>query len=110
MVSIRVSAAVNVLLGLMPYLDNFAHCGGIIMGFFMGLGLLVQKREDDRGDRLGKKCYQVGCIEAESVAFLFCFIAVSEYCFFVLVWVFDLIDASAAAAPRHLFVQALLFF
>lgn len=29
------------------------------MGLFMGLGLLVQEREDDRGDRLNKKCYQV---------------------------------------------------
>lgn len=42
----------------MPFLDNFAHCGGMLMGLFMGLGLLVQKREDDHGDRLNKKCYQ----------------------------------------------------
>lgn len=52
-------AAVNILLGLMPFLDNFAHIGGMFMGFLMGLALLVQKREDDLGDRLGKKCYQV---------------------------------------------------
>jgi len=50
---------VNIILGLMPYLDNFAHVGGMIMGFLMGLGLLVQKREDDHGQRLEKKCYQV---------------------------------------------------
>lgn len=49
----------NVLLGMMPYLDNFAHIGGIIMGFFMGLGLLVQKREDVYGSRLDTRCYQV---------------------------------------------------
>lgn len=29
------------------------------MGFFMGLGLLVQKREDSFGSRLETKCYQV---------------------------------------------------
>lgn len=50
--------ALNVVLGLMPFLDNFAHIGGIIMGFFMGLGLLVQKREDSFGSRLETKCYQ----------------------------------------------------
>lgn len=49
----------NIILGLMPFLDNFAHIGGMLMGFFMGLGLLVQKTEDDLGDRLNKKCYQV---------------------------------------------------
>lgn len=54
------AAVVNVILGLMPYLDNFAHIGGIVMGFVMGLGLLVQGREDEFGERLEKKCYQVG--------------------------------------------------
>ena len=36
---------VLIVLGMMPYLDNFAHIGGLIMGFFAGLGLLVQKRD-----------------------------------------------------------------
>ncbi|CAN0399021.1 unnamed protein product [Discosporangium mesarthrocarpum] len=43
----------------MPFLDNFAHIGGIIMGFLLGLVLLVQKREDDKGELVNKKCYQV---------------------------------------------------
>ncbi|CAM9536101.1 unnamed protein product [Ectocarpus sp. 12 AP-2014] len=60
--------AVNIILGLMPFLDNFAHCGGMLMGLFMGLGLLVQKREDDRGDRLDKKCYQVSLQLVAAVA------------------------------------------
>lgn len=51
---------VNIVLGLMPFLDNFAHIGGMIMGFLMGLGVLVQKTEDDLGAQLNKKCYQVG--------------------------------------------------
>ncbi|CAN0426056.1 unnamed protein product, partial [Scytosiphon promiscuus] len=52
-------AVANIILGLFPFLDNFAHIGGMLMGFLVGLGLLVQKREDDFGSRLDKKCYQM---------------------------------------------------
>lgn len=51
--------AINIVLGLMPYLDNFAHIGGMVMGFWLGLGLLVQRRIDERGNQLDTKCYQV---------------------------------------------------
>eukprot|EP00903_Cladosiphon_okamuranus_P009160 g8753.t1 len=55
---LTILTVVNVILGLMPFLDNFAHIGGMLMGFFMGLGLLVQKTEDDLGDRLSTRWYQ----------------------------------------------------
>eukprot|EP00904_Undaria_pinnatifida_P012099 jgi/Undpi1/8019/HiC_scaffold_24.g10491.m1 len=48
----------QIVLGLMPFLDNFAHIGGLMMGFLIGLGLLVQKTEDGAGEALNKKCYQ----------------------------------------------------
>ncbi|KAG5179534.1 hypothetical protein JKP88DRAFT_270350 [Tribonema minus] len=41
--------AVNLLLGLMPYLDNFAHMGGLVMGFFCSLPLLVMRAETAHG-------------------------------------------------------------
>lgn len=52
------ATVLNVVLGLMPYLDNFAHIGGMLMGFLVGLGLLIQDREDEIGTRLEKKIYQ----------------------------------------------------
>lgn len=52
-------AEVGIILGLMPFLDNFAHIGGMIMGFLMGLCLLVQKRDDRLGYRLDPNCFQV---------------------------------------------------
>ena len=56
---LRDKTVLQIVLGLMPFLDNFAHIGGLVMGFFIGLGLLVQKREDGTGEALDKKCYQV---------------------------------------------------
>ncbi|CAM9568471.1 unnamed protein product [Chrysoparadoxa australica] len=44
-----VLTSANVILGFMPYLDNFAHLGGMVMGFCVGLALLVHKREDVTG-------------------------------------------------------------
>ena len=56
---VSVPTVFQIVLGLMPFLDNFAHIGGLMMGFLIGLGLLVQKTEDGAGEALNKKCYQV---------------------------------------------------
>ncbi|CAI7928905.1 unnamed protein product [Closterium sp. NIES-54] len=34
--------AINLAIGLMPYIDNFAHIGGCIAGFFLGFALLLK--------------------------------------------------------------------
>lgn len=49
----------NIILGLLPFLDNFAHIGGMLRGLLVVLSCLMQKRERDFGSRLDKKCYQV---------------------------------------------------
>lgn len=49
----------NVALGLMPYLDNFAHMGGFITGFIMGLSLLVQTRYSYEGKKKQRREYQL---------------------------------------------------
>jgi membrane associated rhomboid family serine protease len=49
----------NVMLGLMPYLDNFAHMGGFITGFIMGLSLLVQTRYTYEGKKKQRREYQL---------------------------------------------------
>ncbi|CAI5469881.1 unnamed protein product [Closterium sp. Yama58-4] len=33
---------INLAIGLMPYIDNFAHIGGCIAGFFLGFALLLK--------------------------------------------------------------------
>lgn len=55
---------VNLVLGLLPFLDNFAHFGGLCCGMFFGFTLLVQDRYDIWGSRKTRKPYQVvvqGC-------------------------------------------------
>ncbi|GBG34201.1 RHOMBOID-like protein 4 [Hondaea fermentalgiana] len=49
----------NLGLGLLPYLDNFAHFGGFCCGLFLGFTLLVQKRYNIWGDLQQRKTYQV---------------------------------------------------
>jgi len=50
-----ISTAVNLAIGLMPMVDNFAHVGGFIAGVFGGLVFLL--REDDSGEySLAQKC------------------------------------------------------
>jgi len=49
----------NVVLGLMPFLDNYAHLGGLICGCILGLGLLVQTRYYYSGMKKRKRTYQI---------------------------------------------------
>mmetsp|Transcript_418 Transcript_418/g.1462 ORF Transcript_418/g.1462 Transcript_418/m.1462 type:complete len:447 (-) Transcript_418:185-1525(-) len=37
-----VAVVVNLLLGLMPFIDNFAHLGGFVIGFLLGFILLIR--------------------------------------------------------------------
>mmetsp|Transcript_39324 Transcript_39324/g.64430 ORF Transcript_39324/g.64430 Transcript_39324/m.64430 type:complete len:569 (+) Transcript_39324:107-1813(+) len=50
--------ASNYVFGFMPYLDNFAHTGGMVFGVLCGLVLLAQTRVDHFGFARGRKCYQ----------------------------------------------------
>jgi hypothetical protein len=59
----------NICLGLVPFLDNFAHVGGLICGFICGLTLLVHERYTADGERKGRKNYQL-CLQALSVIVL----------------------------------------
>jgi hypothetical protein len=62
LLSLSFSTALNVLLGLMPFLDNFCHLGGLLSGLFIGLVLLVN--ENNREQRSGKQllCGQIGLL------------------------------------------------
>ena len=35
-------AAINLAVGILPHVDNFAHIGGFATGFLLGLVLLIQ--------------------------------------------------------------------
>jgi hypothetical protein len=41
--------AFNLALGLVPFIDNFAHLGGFLTGVLMGFSMLVQKRYNAMG-------------------------------------------------------------
>jgi Rhomboid family len=36
--------AINLALGILPHVDNFAHIGGFMTGFFLGFVLLLRPR------------------------------------------------------------------
>ncbi|GJP46624.1 hypothetical protein CLOM_g5891 [Closterium sp. NIES-68] len=42
LMTLVVLIAINLAIGLLPYIDNFAHIGGCIAGFFLGFALLVK--------------------------------------------------------------------
>ena len=44
LVSLGLLIGVNIVLGLMPYVDNFAHLGGLIAGLLLGFALLAKRR------------------------------------------------------------------
>lgn len=37
-----VSIAINLAVGILPHVDNFAHIGGLITGFLLGFVLLIR--------------------------------------------------------------------
>ncbi|KAL6882655.1 hypothetical protein ACP4OV_011345 [Aristida adscensionis] len=42
MVNLIIIAAINLALGILPHVDNFAHIGGFVSGFLLGFVLLIQ--------------------------------------------------------------------
>ncbi|KAL1504665.1 hypothetical protein AB1Y20_008445 [Prymnesium parvum] len=45
------ATAVNVVIGLTPYVDNFMHLGGMVAGLLIGLLIFSEKSEDARGNK-----------------------------------------------------------
>jgi hypothetical protein len=67
-----VCAGINLFLGLMPYLDNFSHIGGLVMGFTLALWLCVLPRVNGHGESVPKRCYTQllrvsGCVVSQLV-------------------------------------------
>jgi len=50
------SLALGLAMGLLPVIDNWAHIGGLIAGFFLGLIMLTNTERDARGKRLVPAC------------------------------------------------------
>lgn len=46
-----VTTIINLIIGLLPFLDNFQHLGGMAAGFFCGLAVLVTPEYNDEGKR-----------------------------------------------------------
>ncbi|EMS47380.1 Inactive rhomboid protein 1 [Triticum urartu] len=44
MANLIIIAAINLALGILPHVDNFAHIGGFLTGFLLGFVLLIQPR------------------------------------------------------------------
>lgn len=54
LLSLALLIGVNICLGLMPYVDNFAHLGGLIAGFLLGFALLAKRQQQwSQNDNLG---------------------------------------------------------
>ncbi|CAK9009380.1 RHOMBOID-like protein 4 (AtRBL4), partial [Durusdinium trenchii] len=54
-----IATAINLLLGLMPLLDNFAHIAGFFTGLVCGFAVLVSNRYTRQGEKKERKRYQV---------------------------------------------------
>jgi hypothetical protein len=68
----------NILLGLMPFLDNYAHLGGLSCGCVLGLAVLVQTRYYYSGVKKRKRMYQIVLMVISSFVLPAMFIA--GYC------------------------------
>ena len=42
--TLLVMIAINLAVGILPHVDNFAHIGGFISGFLLGFVLLIRPR------------------------------------------------------------------
>lgn len=66
----------------MPFLDNYAHIGGLTSGCILGLGVLVQTRYYYSGVKKRKRTYQIVLMVLSFLALPSIFVA--GYCVFFL--------------------------
>lgn len=73
MVSLLFVSVLQLLLGTIPMLDNFAHFFGFLMGLISSLTVFILQRVDRSGQRLDVKCHQrlIQVIAAMVIPFLF---------------------------------------
>lgn len=71
--ALLISSAVQLVLGTIPMLDNFAHFFGFFMGLFSSLTVLILQRVKRSGRLVAVKCHQrlVQVIAAIIVPFIF---------------------------------------
>ena len=60
-ISLLVATALNVCIGLTPWVDNFMHMGGFVAGLVVGCVLFSKKHETSGGERR-KTCLQGGVV------------------------------------------------
>jgi hypothetical protein len=63
--SLSVCTGMSLAMGLVPYVDNFAHCGGFVGGFLLGNVLLVEKAQAREGERAGVGAVDLGLLRED---------------------------------------------
>lgn len=108
---LAISTCINLALGLMPFVDNFAHVFGFLGGLFIGSVLMIRPRPGKRGASpsqmvcawAGGCCYVIFATTLALVLYLD--INANEWCTFChlisCVEIFDLWKCSAEQAPRN---------
>lgn len=61
LVALGLGTILNLAIGLLPMLDNFAHIGGLITGFCVGMSVMSRKRYNSQREEKPELLYQIFC-------------------------------------------------